>query len=166
MVQVGVGKPHLEGMLWLDVASGRVIPRLVASQPTCPLFFMFCVWPLPLALSLGSKLASCLLNIAWNVAQPGFRTTLLVGSLGRPGLSRSACLGLRQPAQPWDPVSEESPVVRPEGGWEQVRVTGDEAGKAGRVIDQSLENHAKESILFFEEGEEMHQVVDWTLGQI
>lgn len=85
-----------------------------------------------------------------------------MGSLGRPGLSRSACLGLRQPAQPWDPVSEDSPVVRPEGGWEQVRVTGDEAGKAGRVIDQSLENHAKESILFFEEGEEMHQVVDWT----
>lgn len=44
------------------------------------------------------------------------------GSLGRPGLSRAAGLGLPHPALPWDRVSEESPVVRPNVEWDKVSV--------------------------------------------
>lgn len=71
------------------------------SQPILTLFFLFCLAPPP-SLSLGSKLASSFLNIAWNMAWRGLRTNPLSGFLGRPGLSRATSLSLPHLALPWD----------------------------------------------------------------
>lgn len=130
-------------------------PPSSPSASPLPLSF-YSIWPPLPSLSLGSKLASSFLNLAGNMAWSSLKTTPSMVPLA--GL---ACLEL--PATPWDQVSEQSPAARPHMGWGQGGgVMEDEAGKASRITERSLESHTKEMILSPADDEETLKVADCT----